>query len=67
MAMTLKAARVNAGFKQRDAAKEAGIDTSTLGRYERGLATPDVILAKKLSKMYGLDLNDIIFLPKSTV
>lgn len=62
MAISLKAARINAGLKQNEAAKLAGIVVSTLDRYERGLIFPKVSLAQKLSKLYGLNLDDIAFL-----
>lgn len=62
MAISLKAARINAGLEQNEAAKLAGIVVSTLARYERGLSSPELSLAQKLSKLYGLNLDDIAFL-----
>ena len=67
MGISLKAARVNAGFTQVEAAKAINVDVSTLSRYERGLSKPDVSLAGRMSDLYGCSMNDIIFCPKSTI
>lgn len=67
MKLTLKAARLNAGFTQETAAKQLGISESTLGSYERGITFPDVPLIKKIEDLYGVEYRDIIFLPKNAV
>jgi putative transcriptional regulator len=65
MAMTLKAARINAGLNQQKAAKMLGINVSTLSNYERAKSFPDVPTIKKIEKVYGVTYDDIIFLPKN--
>ena len=65
MKLTLKAARVNADLKQYQVAKTIGVDISTLSRYERGLGSPDVKVAKKLSELYGVPFDDLIFLSQN--
>ena len=47
MAITLKAARVNAGFNQKEAAIMLKISEYTLSNYERGISYPDVPVLKR--------------------
>lgn len=63
MAITMKAARVNAGYTQQEAAKALKISKNTLVRYETGKAVPLVTTAHEMALLYGLSVNDIIFLP----
>jgi len=65
MEITLKAARVNAGLSQKEAAKKIGISKDTLGKYERGISFPDVLVINAIEKIYGVKYSDIIFLPKN--
>lgn len=62
MPITLKAARVNAGYTQAKAAKLLGISKSTLTSYEKYRTKPDIEMAKKIAALYNLTVNDIIFL-----
>lgn len=61
MAMTLKAARVNAELTQREAAKALGISKNTLSNYEQYRTIPDIEKSKKIATLYGCTVNDIIF------
>lgn len=63
MEITIKAARVNAGKTQTDAAKEAGISRTTLQNYENYETIPDIKTAKRLASIYGVSINDIKFYP----
>lgn len=62
MAITLKAARVNVGLTQSEAAKKLGIATDTLRMYESGKTFPDVPTIKKIEGLYHVSYNDIHFL-----
>lgn len=62
MAITLKAARVNAGYTQIEVAKMLKIAPDTLRKYENGEAFPDVKQIKQFEAIYGLTYNDINFL-----
>lgn len=64
MAITLKAARVNAGLTQLEAAEKLGISKGTLASYEMYKTKPDVERAQKIADLYGLTVDGIIFLPK---
>lgn len=62
MALTLKAARVNKGLTQKEAAKMLGIAVDTLVNYEAGKTFPDVPMITRIEKLYGLTYNEINFL-----
>ncbi|MBQ7315839.1 MAG: helix-turn-helix transcriptional regulator [Clostridia bacterium] len=62
MALTLKAARVNKGMTQEEAAKHLGINVGTLISYELGKTFPDVPMITRIENLYGVSYNDIDFL-----
>lgn len=68
MAITLKAARVNANMTRPEVIKrlfdEYGIKikVNTLGNYEKGQSQPNINTGKALANIYGLSVDDIIFL-----
>ena len=64
MKITLKAARVNAGYSQKQIAEQFKISQSAVSKWENGQAVPRVDMAMKLSDLYGLDLQQILFAPK---
>lgn len=63
--LTLKAARVNVGYTQKEAAKELGVSNVTLGNWENGTAFPDIQQVGKLCELYGVSYDNIIFLPNN--
>lgn len=68
MSITLKAARVNKGLTQEQAAKMLGIHINTLQKYEKGVNFPDVPLIRKIEELYGVSYNDInFFSPEKTI
>ena len=58
---TLKTARVNAGFTQKEAAKELNVSNKTLGRWEKGETLPKPKQIPLLCALYDLSYDDIIF------
>lgn len=69
MPITLKAARINAGLTRPEVKhkllEEYGIKISvnTLGNYEnKGNSQPDINTGKALASIYGMSVDDIIFL-----
>ncbi|MDD7291501.1 helix-turn-helix transcriptional regulator [Veillonella caviae] len=60
--LTLKAARVNVGLTQKQAANGIGVSESTLLKYEQGKSYPDVKTLKKIEKLYKIPYHRIIFL-----
>ena len=67
MAITLKAARVNKGLTQKEAAKLIGVSAPSLANYEKGKSFPNVPTLKKIEEVYGVSYADVIFLPDSTI
>lgn len=63
MKVTLKAARINKGLSQEEAAKQIGVSVDTLGNYERGITYPDIPILKKIEKTYEIEYSNLIFLP----
>ena len=61
MSITLKAARVNKGLTQKEAAAALGIAASTLVKYEAGTTFPDVQVIRKMEELYEVSYNDINF------
>ncbi len=61
MAMTLKAARVNAGLIQSEAAKMLNISKATLANYEKYKTIPDMEMGKRIAELYGVSVDNIIF------
>lgn len=59
--ITLKAARVNAGLKQKDVAQKLGVADSTISSWERGRSFPDAKQIKKLEEIYGVSYDAINF------
>jgi transcriptional regulator with XRE-family HTH domain len=59
--LTLKAARVNKGLSQYEAAKMLNISKYTLYNYEKKKTYPPVDVIKKMEILYGVSYNDINF------
>lgn len=64
--MSLKAARVNAGFTMNEAAKQLNVAVSTLMSWEHGETEPKVTQALQLAALYGVTVNNLIFLQKQS-
>lgn len=65
MKITLKAARVNANLTQDYVTKKLGISKTTLVNYEKGRSFPNIEKGKALAALYGVPVDDIIFLPSN--
>lgn len=65
MKLTLKAARVNAGMTQDEVAEVLKKSKNTIVNYEKGRSTPDIETGKALAALYGLSVDDLIFLPNN--
>ena len=63
MRITLKAARVNKGLTQNDVAAKLHINKGTLVNYEKFRTIPDIVTARAMAHLYGVSINDLIFLP----
>jgi DNA-binding XRE family transcriptional regulator len=65
MKISLKAARVNANLTQEDVAKKVKKSKNTIVSYEKGKSTPDIETGKALANLYGVSIDDLIFLPNN--
>lgn len=63
MKMSLKAARVNAGFTLQDVHRMLDISIPTLISWESGKTCPTVLRMRKLCALYRVKIDDI-FLPR---
>lgn len=67
MAITLKAARVNADMTRPEVIEHLigkfgiKISINTLSNYENKQSQPGVLIAKALASIYGVSVNDITF------
>lgn len=70
----LKAARLNAGVTQEEAAQKLVVSRQSLSRWENGRAYPELSYVIKMSSLYGLSLDELLrdknayvgFIQKST-
>lgn len=67
MKMTLKTARINAGFKtQKSAATKLGVSKDTVSNWESGKTLPNLKMIPKIEKVYKISsIDEIIFLHKN--
>ena len=63
MPMSLKAARINKGLTQREAALLIGVSVPTIANYEKGASFPDVPIIVQIEKVYGVPYSEINFFP----
>ena len=61
--ISLAAARVNRGFTQREVAEKLGISTKTLVNWENGITFPTIERVYELCELYGVSVDNLIFLP----
>lgn len=61
MKITLKAARVNVGFTQKEAAEKIGVTEYTVFNWEKGRSFPNVKNLKAIEEAYRVSYQDLIF------
>ncbi len=61
MKITLKAARVNAGLTQKEAAAALRVSNKTLGNWEAGASMPNVKAVTAICELYGIEYDNIFF------
>ncbi|APR61456.1 transcriptional regulator [Staphylococcus condimenti] len=61
MIITMRAARVNTGMTQAQAAKELGINTDTLVRYEKNNSKIPRNIISEIEDLYQVDSDNIFF------
>lgn len=56
----LREAREKSGLTQADVAKRLGVTQSYISKIEAGQVSISIILLKKLSKVYGIDIRHLL-------
>ena len=64
--ITLKAARVNAGLTQEEAAEKLGVSRDRLLRWENGITEPPYTAVINMCKVYGCSVDYLILPAIST-
>ena len=64
MAISLKAARVNAGLTQKQLGDELGVSHVTIWKWESGKTEPKLTQFQRFCEVCGVSTSDI-FLPKA--
>ena len=59
--MTLKAARVNAGFTQEEVSELVKVSTNSLSAWEKGIRYPRIDVVGILAALYGVSIDEIDF------
>lgn len=59
--ITLEAARVNAGYNQKMAAKLLHVDPYTLRNWEKGKTSPTWKKVEEIEKLYNINKDNIFF------
>ena len=65
--ITLEAARVNAGYTQKEAAKLLHIGNKTLQNWETGKSYPNAAKIAEICELYHIPYDCINFLPKRSL
>ena len=61
--ITLEAARVNAGYTQKDAAKNLRVSNKTVQNWESGRSYPSADKIAEICALYAISYDNINFLP----
>jgi len=65
--VTLKAARVNVGLTQKEAAHALGVSNKTLSNWENGVSVPGADKIDLICALYDRSYNGVIFLPNNSL
>ena len=61
MAISIKAARVNAGLTQKEVADSVGKSKNTIASYESYTTQPDIKTAQAMAELFGMSIDDIVW------
>ena len=65
--LSLRAARVNSGYSQKDAAGHLGVSNKTLGNWENGITFPPADKIPAICELYGVSYDNLNFLPSDSL
>jgi transcriptional regulator with XRE-family HTH domain len=61
--ISLKAARINVGLSQKEAAKALKVSNKTLHNWENGISSPDAKYIDAICDLYKVSYDNLNFLP----
>ena len=65
--ISLRAARVNAGYSQQEAADLLEVSNKTLGNWENGITFPPADKIIAICNLYGVSYDNLNFLPAGSL
>jgi len=65
-AITLAEARAKSFLTIKEVGKVVGVTGQTISNWEHGYGEPTVSQGRRLASLYGVALEDVIFLPKKS-
>lgn len=65
--ISIRAARVNVGLLQKDAAEHLGVSNKTLGNWENGITFPPADKIPAICELYGVPYDHLNFLPSNSL
>lgn len=65
--ISIRAARVNAGLSQKDAAGHLGVSNKTIASWEKGATFPTLDKIPEICELYGLSYDNLNFLPNDSL
>ena len=67
MKISIKAARVNVGLSQKEAADYLKVSNKTLGNWENGITYPPADKIPDICELYGVSYDHLNFLPNDSL
>lgn len=65
--ISIRAARINAGYLQKEAAERLGVSNKTLGNWEKGITFPPADKIPAICELYGVSYDNLNFLPSDSL
>ena len=65
--ISIRAARVNVGLLQKEAAIRIGVSNKTLGNWEKGITFPPADKIPVICELYGVSYDQLNFLPTDSL
>ncbi len=65
--ISIRAARINAGYSQKEVADRLGISNKTLGNWENGITFPPADKIPMICELYGVSYDNLNFLPSDSL
>ena len=65
--ISIRAARVNVGLSQKEAAEQLGVCTKTLCNWENGITFPPADKIPAICELYGVSYDHLNFLPTDSL